>query len=301
NAGNSGQEEAVAPDSGTQILPETQSVSETAEAADAEGTDGEADASSPWQAEDFTYGMIEHTLSGCNYTREIQVQGTGILGLSDSGKEKIQVNKHLVLPGKAPSGETIVGVGPNAFAKMGIETITFPEDMMIPYDDTVTHTITRRGNFIIKSGAFSDNNLTAMDFPEGILFIDAAAFKNNRMTEVRFPHTLWMIGNQAFASNSLRQVQLPLPAIFSSRSTIWRLLTTRSVPSRCRIIRKRSLCTAFSRIPEWRRSRPRRRTKSKRKEPESFICIPTTTLCSSWIGFTIWEGRPPTRNPGYRS
>ncbi|MDD7770311.1 leucine-rich repeat domain-containing protein, partial [Suipraeoptans intestinalis] len=214
NAGNSGQEEAVEPDSGTQILPETQPVSETAEAADAEGTDGEADASSPWQAEDFTYGMIEHTLSGCNYTREIQVQGTGILGLSDSGKEKIQVNKHLVLPGKAPSGETVVGVGPNAFAKMGIETITFPEDMMIPYDDTVTHTITRRGNFIIKSGAFSDNNLTAMDFPEGILFIDAAAFKNNRMTEVRFPHTLWMIGNQAFASNSLRQVQLPVTCDF---------------------------------------------------------------------------------------
>lgn len=170
----------------------------------------EAAANDEWTAADFTYGEASQTLTGCDYKREIIVKGQVIKGLSESGQEKIAINKNLVIPSQTPDGTTIVGIGQSAFIGMGIETVVFPENMMIPYDDQLTGVIHERGNFIIQSSAFANNNISNIEFPEGILYIDALAFKNNKLSSVTFPHTLWMVGNSSFANNQLTKVNFCL-------------------------------------------------------------------------------------------
>ncbi len=165
-----------------------------------------AERSLEWTSEDFTYGPITHTMTGCNYQREIIIKGQGITGFSESGNTKISTNKNLVIPSKMPDGTTIVGIASNAFQKQGIETVTLPEGMMIPYDDQLTGVVHERGNFVIMNAAFSDNNITSINFPDGVIYIDASAFRGNQLTTVTFPHTLWMIGNSAFAKNQITTV-----------------------------------------------------------------------------------------------
>lgn len=165
--------------------------------------------SNQWMSQDFTYGEISQSMVGCDYQRTINIKGQGITGFSESGKRKIAVNKNLVIPSKMPNGTTIVGIGSDAFKGQGIETLTLPDNMTVPYDDKMPTNIKARGNFMIMAGAFSNNNLTSMNFPNGLIYIDTYAFRNNKLTTVSFPHTLWMIGNSAFDKNQLTSVQFP--------------------------------------------------------------------------------------------
>lgn len=70
--------------------------------------------SSVWTAEDFTYTEMSQRLNGCDYTRDFKITGTAIAGFSETGTEKIKVNKDLVIPSKDDKGETIVGIADSA-------------------------------------------------------------------------------------------------------------------------------------------------------------------------------------------
>lgn len=102
-----------------------------------------------WTVADFTYTEMEQTLNGCDYTRQIVIKGSAVAGFSESGKEKVKTNKNLVLPSVNDKGEKLVGVAENAFREQGLESVKFPTGMMVDYDDTVTHVVTRRGNYIV--------------------------------------------------------------------------------------------------------------------------------------------------------
>ncbi len=41
-------------------------------------------------------------------------------GLSECGKAKLEVNKHLVIPATDPNGKQVTGIAPKAFYKKGI-------------------------------------------------------------------------------------------------------------------------------------------------------------------------------------
>ena len=142
---------------------------------DKKQADSDASASdidtSVWTAEDFTYTEMSQRLNGCDYSRDFTVSGTAISGFSETGSEKIKVNKNLVIPSENPNGTTIVGIADSAFKKQGIEKLTLPDGMMVDYNDTVTHVVTRRGNFLIGAGAFDGNELTSLDLPEGVIYI----------------------------------------------------------------------------------------------------------------------------------
>ena len=169
----------------------------------------EVKTSESWTAEDFTYTNMSQTLNGCDYTRQFVVAGRAIAGLSESGKEKAASNKNLVLPSKDTDGTTLVGVADGAFRGQGLTSVTFPTGMMVDYDDTVTHVVTRRGNFIIGSQAFANNKLTNVYLPEGVIAIMSSAFKNNEISNVSIPHTVWWVENSCFASNKLTTVGFP--------------------------------------------------------------------------------------------
>ena len=170
-----------------------------------------------WTAEDFVYTEMSQTLNGCDYTRTIVVSGLAVAGFSESGKIKIQTNKNLVIPSKTPEGITIIGVADGAFKEQGIVSLTLPEGMMVDYDDTVTHKVTRRGNFLIGASAFYKNELTSVVLPEGVIMIGPNAFARNKLESVSLPHTFWWLENSAFAYNNLSTVGFPQTCDFQAQ------------------------------------------------------------------------------------
>ena len=200
--------EVLAPSAGEEqnggdssALRETQAASED--------VDTQSIDDSIWTTEDFVYTDMSQTLNGCDYSREFTISGRAIAGFSEYGEQKLQTNKNLVLPSTDDNGETLVGVADGAFKNKGLESVEFPTGMMVPYDDTVTQVVTRRGNFIIGSSAFYGNNLTSLYLPEGVIAVMPLAFDSNQLTEVSLPHTIWWIETQAFARNNLTTVGFP--------------------------------------------------------------------------------------------
>ena len=170
-----------------------------------------------WTAEDFTYTTMRQTLNGCDYTRQFVIEGSAIAGFSENGEKKLEKNKNLVLPSVNDKGETLVGVADYAFRGKGITSVKFPEGMMVDYDDTVTHVVTKRGNFVIGTGAFEKNNLTSVYLPKGVIAIMPSAFKNNQLTKVSIPSTIWWIENSCFAYNKLSAVGFPKTCDFQAQ------------------------------------------------------------------------------------
>lgn len=168
-----------------------------------------SETSSEWTSSDFVYTELSQTLNGCDYTRQFTITGQAIAGFSEAGTKKLENNKNLVLPAVDDKGEKLVGVADGAFKSKELESVRFPEGMMVDYDDTVTNVVTRRGNFIIGSEAFAKNNLKSVYLPEGVIAVMPSAFKNNQLASVSLPHTIWWIENSSFAYNSLTTVGFP--------------------------------------------------------------------------------------------
>lgn len=166
-----------------------------------------------WTADDFTYGTLakqECELYPANDpTDKIVVDCWTVTGLSDTGKEKIEVNKDLVIPAKDPDGKVVNGVGAKAFQKLGIETLKLQEGVMTDYSGKWNTQISKRGNFIIGSSAFLGNKLTVLDLPEGVVKVGGSAFNGNTLTNVTLPHTLLWIGAQAFVKNQISSLVFP--------------------------------------------------------------------------------------------
>lgn len=163
-----------------------------------------------WLATDFTYKEYSKLMYGCDYTRQLYVTGPIITGFSDSGLNKLGAgNTDIVIPSKTPEGVSITGIGNEAFKGKGLTSVSFPTGMLVPYDDTVSHTVSRRGNFIIHESAFANNELTEVYLPAGVLGCMANSFKDNKITKVTFPRTIWWIETLAFANNEISRVDFP--------------------------------------------------------------------------------------------
>ena len=175
---------------------------------------GETVDASKWTAEDFTYGSYKKLLYGCDYTRQITIKGTAVTGLSQSGETKLEDNKALVIPAEDDEGDPIVGVAESAFKNKGLTSVTFPTGMMVDYDDTITHKVTKRGNFIIADNAFAGNNLTSVTLPEGVIAVLPSAFNNNDIKTVKLPKTIWWLETMAFANNEITTVNFPTTCDF---------------------------------------------------------------------------------------
>ena len=174
-----------------------------------------------WTAADFTYAEMSKKLYGCDYSREFTVSGIAVSGFSESGAEKIKTNKNLVIPAEDTNGTKIMGIKEDAFKNQGIASLTLPEGAVIPYDDTVTHVVTERGNFIIGDNAFANNNLTELTLPDGVIAVLTSAFKGNQLENVSLPHTIWWMENSSFANNKLKTVGFPETTDFQCEIHAW--------------------------------------------------------------------------------
>lgn len=145
----------------------------------------------PWVSSDFTYGEIEKKIISKN-------SYYGITGLSASGKKKLQNNKYLVLPAYQEEGveeKAVEGVGREAFQGLGLT------GLKIQLAEGVKE-------YIIDDGAFSENQISELELPEGVKYIEAFAFKDNQIGSIELPKTLVKCGNESFAKNKIHSLTI---------------------------------------------------------------------------------------------
>lgn len=164
-----------------------------------------------WTADDFTYGSFTQDLHPATDTSDkLTIDVWGVTGLSELGQAKLVQNKNLVLPAKDPSGKTVNGVAASAFSKKGIKSVKFPENVKTPYSGNWNKNISERGDYVIGSSAFTGNDISSLDLPEGVIYVGGNAFKDNgNLSNVKFPSTTMVIGNGAFAKCTLETVAFP--------------------------------------------------------------------------------------------
>lgn len=172
----------------------------------------ETPASNAWEATDFTYGewTIDSNAMLCpsNDTKAyLKTTVWVVTGLSDSGKAKLENNKDLVIPEKDPTGKKVQGVGKDAFKKMGLTSVQFPENVKTSNDTNWDSSVKERGDFFIGNLAFQGNDLKEVTLPEGVFYVAPNGFsKNPNLKKVTFPSTIKLIGNSAFAACAIEKL-----------------------------------------------------------------------------------------------
>ena len=172
----------------------------------------ETPASNAWEAADFTYGewAIDKNDMLCpSNDNEAYLKTTVwvVTGLSDSGKAKLENNKDLVIPAKDSDGKKVQGVGKEAFKKMGLTSVQFPENVKTANDTSWDSSVKERGDFFIGNLAFQGNNLKEVTLPEGVFYVATNGFSRNpNLKEVTFPSTIKLIGNSAFAACAIEKL-----------------------------------------------------------------------------------------------
>lgn len=177
-----------------------------------------------WNPTDFTYGTWKSSGSGDNGTIYPGNSSADYLtdelllvtGLSETGSKKLDKNQDLTIPSMDPEGHQVQGVGASAFkaTKLSkpLQSVSFPENIMTDvnvynndsWKDVANRDLDERGTFIIQTDAFSGNELTYLELPEGVLSIGQKSFMNNKLEEVVFPSTLMLIDQQAFSGNTTK-------------------------------------------------------------------------------------------------
>lgn len=172
----------------------------------------ETPASNAWEAADFTYGewAIDKNDMVCpSNDTEAYLKTTVwvVTGLSDSGKAKLENNKDLVIPAKDSDGKKVQGVGKEAFKKMGLTSVQFPENVKTANDTNWDSSVKERGDFFIGNLAFQGNDLKEVTLPEGVFYVATNGFtRNPNLKEVTFPSTIKLIGNSAFAACAIEKL-----------------------------------------------------------------------------------------------
>lgn len=172
----------------------------------------ETPTSNAWEAADFTYGewTIDSNAMLCpSNDTEAYLKTTiwVVTGLSDSGKAKLENNKDLVIPAKDSDGKKVQGVGKDAFKKLGLTSVQFPENVKTSNDTNWDSSVKERGDFFIGNLAFQGNDLKEVTLPEGVFYVAPNGFsKNPNLKEVTFPSTIKLIGNSAFAACAIEKL-----------------------------------------------------------------------------------------------
>lgn len=172
----------------------------------------ETPASNAWEAADFTYGewAIGENDKICpsnDSKAYLKTTVWVVTGLSDSGKAKLENNKDLVIPEKDPDGKKVQGVGKDAFKKMGLTSVQFPENVKTANDTNWDSSVKERGDFFIGNLAFQSNDLKEVTLPEGVFYVAMNGFSRNpNLKEVTFPSTIKLIANSAFAACAIEKL-----------------------------------------------------------------------------------------------
>ncbi len=126
-------------------------------------------------------------------------EGTTLTGFSESGQERFETDKDVVIPDKTIEGETVDSIGDKAFnidvlfGKDGIRSLILPE------------TIKSIGTM-----AFRNNNIVNLKLPNSVEELGDGAFAANRDLEtLRLSNSLKSIPGGAFSFNKVKKLVIP--------------------------------------------------------------------------------------------
>ncbi|MDY6064770.1 MAG: leucine-rich repeat protein [Finegoldia sp.] len=146
---------------------------------------------STFDKDDFEYGEFSFKSS-----MEVEKSLYGIVGLSESGKEKLSKNPDLAIDTRIENdGKKIQGIGRKAFEGANIRSLSFEN---LESDD----------KFVIMDSAFENTGLEEVNLPDGIFSIESNAFKTNKLKNISLPKSLVKIGNEAFKDNQIENLSI---------------------------------------------------------------------------------------------
>jgi len=114
-------------------------------------------------------------------------------------------------------------IGPEAFYKKGLESVTIPSSIsVIGYQafakNKLTSVVIPSSVRVIGKSAFMTNKLTSVVISYGVITIRWAAFFDNKITSISIPESVTTIEGNAFRLNNLDPNDVEFPARFASES-----------------------------------------------------------------------------------
>ncbi len=103
-------------------------------------------------------------------------------------KEYLSKFTDIIIPNKI-NGEAVKAIGPNAFRRKGIATVTLPNSLTV-----------------IGRWAFDSCNLETIIIPEGVKKIERFAFYDNNITDLTLPTTITKLELWAFQRNNIQTI-----------------------------------------------------------------------------------------------
>lgn len=113
------------------------------------------------------------------------------------------------------NGQTITGIGANAFSSTGnIKSLTLPSTLItIGQNAFANHDLTSlvipNGVTTIDNKAFFGNEITTLTLPGSLQNWGTSTFENNEISTINFGSGIKSIGERAFANNKLSSLTLP--------------------------------------------------------------------------------------------
>ncbi len=123
-----------------------------------------------------------------------------VTGFSNQGKEKVEINRDLVVPSVIPE------YGIDSFDKL--KPVTAIGNGAFT-DNQLTGVVIGNSVTTIGKGAFAFNKLKNVIIPNSVTAIGESAFRENKLTSVVIPDSVTTVGEGAFLRNKLTSVVIP--------------------------------------------------------------------------------------------
>lgn len=133
---------------------------------------------------------------------------TTLLGLNDSGVNKLTLTKRINIPNKATK------IDRYAFNEIGLTSVIIPDSVKSIGEyafknNKLTSVVIPNSVKSIGEYAFSKNQLTSVTIPDSLTSIENSVFRDNRLTSVTIPNSVTSIGPDVFSDNQLTSITIP--------------------------------------------------------------------------------------------
>lgn len=140
------------------------------------------DQSIEFTKDDFEYGVA--------WDEELRKEVCKIIGLNESGNEKLKKNKNVNIPERINEKKVEV-IGKYAFKSKNLASVSLPSTLLK-----------------VEDGAFAGNSIKILNLPSALNIIEQNAFCYNDIENILIPEKVKKIGLKAFGGNPIKKVEI---------------------------------------------------------------------------------------------
>lgn len=175
-------------------------------------------AESKWEADDFTYGPTNVTITENNVKKDVSLNS--VTGFTDKGAEKLKTIRELELPKVDTKGAKVEAVGIKAFqckpfSPAKFDKLKIPEGYLVignyafMFSGCGGDLVLPDSMAYVGDAAFFANNFTSLTVPAEMTEITASMVKRNKISKVIFKGDIESIGRLAFSENEIEEITIP--------------------------------------------------------------------------------------------